>query len=440
MSECSVKGRLVLTGPSNEQAMSRIRSVIAGGGSSNMRNLGVPQPLVVKEARGCMIVDIEDNELIDVNMGYGPHIFGYADDDVLGSLAGQLKSLHMTGLPSVLDARAAELIHEFVPSMEQVRFANSGTEAIASALRLARVITGRSLVVTFEGHYHGWSETILRKVAPGIGPQKVLPGALGMVPEALQNTLQVAWNDVEALEDIFMSFGGSIAAVILEPVLANDGVSSPADGFLESVREVTRRHGSLLIFDEVITGFRVAAGGAQERYGVVPDLTIFSKAMAGGFPVSAFGGSKEVMDPLARNEALHAGVFAGNHLAMCAVTATLEKIRASPSTYDRLEQLGQHVEDRLREGTVNSDVPVEIERVGSVIGFSLLTEEGVKTETGARLRPRFDMEAHRRLQMRCQERGVYFHPNPREPWFLCTAHSIPILDIIVDTILEALSE
>ena len=439
MSTSIAEGLPVRAETTNEEALERIRRVIAGGGSSNMRNLGVPRPLVVAGARGCTITDIEGRELIDLNMGYGPMLFGYGDQDVLSAIAAQMRRAHMTGLPSDVDARAAELIQILVPSMEQVRFANSGTEAIASALRLARATTGRNLVVTFEGHYHGWSETILRKTTPSLGSSEVRSGALGMIPEALRHTVQVAWNDIDGLQQILEHVGHSVAAVILEPVLANDGVCGPAPGFLQHVRELTTRYGSLLIFDEVITGFRVAAGGAQARYAVRPDLTIVSKVMGGGFPVAAFGGSREIMAPLARNEALHAGVYAGNHLAMVAVTACLEKILANPSTYEYLEHIGQHVEQRLREGVAHCSAQVSIDRVGSVLAFGLI--DGDRRSSGViRRRPRYSMDAHRELQMRCQDRGVYFQPNPREPWFLSTAHTRPILDRAINVILESLGE
>ncbi len=440
MSTMIANKRPATVGVTNAQALERIRGVIAGGGSSNMRNLGVPRPLVVCAARGCHITDVEGQELIDLNMGYGPHVFGYNDQDVMGRIAAQMHKAHMTGLPSDQDARAAELIGSLMPSMQQVRFANSGTEAVASALRLARATTGRPIVVTFEGHYHGWSETVLRKVAPNLGARDVLPGAPGMIPEALSHTLQLPWNDADALAELLDRTGSSVAAVILEPVLANDGVAAPADGYLQRVRELTTKHGAVLIFDEVISGFRVAAGGAQARYGVVPDLTVVSKVMGGGFPVAAFGGSREIMAPLARNEALHAGVYAGNHLAMSAVTASLEKILANASTYDYLEYIGQYVEQRLREGAARSSAEVTIDRVGSIVGFGLL-ERSTHTAGGAgRARPQFAMQAHRDLQMRCQDRGVYFHPNPREPWFLSTAHTRPILDTALEVILDELGD
>jgi glutamate-1-semialdehyde 2,1-aminomutase len=421
----------------NAGVLERTRETIAGGGSSNMRIAGLQDPLVVERSAGCRVWDVEGNELIDVNMGYGPHLFGYADPDVLGVVAHRLSLGAITGLPHRLDHEAGELIAELVPGIEQVRFANSGTEAIASALRLARFVTGRNLVVTFEGHYHGWSETVLRKAAittqrTGHGPS-ALPGAPGMIPEALAHTLQLPFNDVEALERVFAEQGGSIAGVILEPVCANAGVVAPRPGFLERLAELTTTHGALLVFDEVITGFRLGVGGAQERYGVRPDLTISSKVLGGGFPVAVFGGGKAVMAPLARNEAFHAGVYAGNHAAVAATVATLTKIRGDLTVYDELERRCAFFERRLRETFAGR--PIRLTRVGSVISLALLAEEGDDPYEGGV--GKIDFAAHKRLQVLCQRGGVYFHPNPLEPWFISTAHTPADLEHVVGVLAAA---
>ncbi|MCK2244833.1 MULTISPECIES: aspartate aminotransferase family protein [unclassified Crossiella] len=423
--------------------LARTRAVIAGGGSSNMRNAGMSTPLVVDGARGCRLHDVEGNELIDVNMGYGPHLFGYADRDVLDPVREQLTRAAVTGLPHRLDHQAAELITELVPSVQQVRFANSGTEAITSALRLARFHTGRSLVLTFEGHYHGWSETVLRRSAitagrPQLHRPRPEPGAPGMIPGALSHTLELPWNDVAALERAFAQDGNQIAAVILEPVCGNAGVVPPRPGFLARLAELTKKHNSLLVYDEVITGFRLAAGGAQELYGVLPDLTIVSKVLGGGFPVAAFGGSTAMMAPLARNEAFHAGVFAGNHAAITAATAMLTKIKNDPGVYGRLEQTCAGFESRLREIFAAAGRPVRIARSGSVLSVALLarpmnTEEAYDGAVSLIAYP-----VHRKLQLLCQQAGVYFHPNPLEPWFLSTAHGPAELDRITETIAAAL--
>ncbi|GAB3494861.1 aspartate aminotransferase family protein [Nocardiopsis coralliicola] len=405
----------------NAAAYADLHRFVAGGVSSNMRAKGIAAPIMVESAAGCRVRDIEGNELIDANMGYGPHLFGYADADVTEQIADRFRRGHTTGLPHRLDREAAELVTQLVPGVEQLRFANSGTEALMSAVRLARMSTGRTLLLTFTGHYHGWSETLLRTAATeGDRPS---PGAAGMIPEAAAHTLQVPWNDTAALDRVFAEHGPELAAVLCEPVLGNDGIVPPAPGFLEQLRARTRASGALLMFDEVITGFRVAAGGAQERYGVVPDLTVLSKAMGGGFPVAAFGGSAAAMEPLATYAAFHAGVYSGNHAALQAVAATLGKIAADPGLYGVLEDRGARTEERVRAAAAAAGQPLLVERVGSAMSvMSVRPDGGV------------DHARHRRLQMHCQRNGVYFHPVPEEPWFLSTAHTDADIDTIADVL------
>ncbi|MEU0490530.1 aspartate aminotransferase family protein [Nocardiopsis sp. NPDC006139] len=416
------------TGLSNQAAYADLHGFVAGGVSSNMRARGIIEPIVVDSASGCRVRDIEGNELIDVNMGYGPHLFGYADPDVTAQIAAQFGRGHMTGLPHRIDREAAGLVAELVPGVERLRFANSGTEALMSAVRLARAVTGRTLVLTFEGHYHGWSETLLR--SRGGDGRRPAPGAAGMIPEAMEHTLQAPWNDAAAVEKVFADHGAELAAVMCEPVLANDGVVVPDAGFLELLRRLTGEHGALLVFDEVITGFRVARGGGQELYGVVPDLTVVSKAMGGGFPVAAFGGSREVMEPLARYEAFHAGVYSGNHAALRAVAATLAKIRSAGALYTELDGIGAHAEARVREAVDGAGRTARIGRVGSMMSVAL-----TDPATGE-----VDEAGHRLLQTACQRRGVYFHPVPAEPWFLSTAHTRQDIDTVAETVSEGLAE
>ncbi|MFI7498559.1 aspartate aminotransferase family protein [Streptomyces sp. NPDC049687] len=409
-----------------------------------MRAAAVPVPLVVRSAEGCSIRDVEDSELVDFNMGYGPHLFGYSDPDLAEAVADQFTKGHMTGLPHEWDAAAGSLVAELVPGVEQIRFANSGTEAVASVLRLARATTGRSLVVTFEGHYHGWSETVLRAgkttlQVRGARPTDVVPGAPGMIPEALAHTAQLPWNDAEAVTELFARDGDRIAAVILEPVLANAGVIPPAPGFLELLRDLTSRSGAVLVFDEVITGFRVARGGAQERYGVEPDLTVLSKVMGGGFPVAAFGGRRTAMRMLATNEAHHAGVYAGNHAALRAVVTMLTKIRARPGLYDELEAVGAGAEDALREVFAAEKRPVHISRVGTLMCVALLRKPLERRDTLRDLAEAVDFPRHRRFQTLAQREGVYFHPNALEPWFLSTAHTGDVLDKAAGALHRALT-
>ncbi|MCW2890540.1 MAG: aspartate aminotransferase family protein [Actinomycetia bacterium] len=429
----------------NAGQFASIREVIAGGVSSSMRAQAIPEPLVVQRAKGNRIWDVEDRELIDLNMGYGPHLFGYADPDLAAALARQLTEGSMTGLPHRLDQQAGELIARLVPSVEQVRFANSGTEAITSVLRLARAATGRMQVLTFEGHYHGWSETVLRagkatfhEPAPDSAAPR--PGALGMIPEALAHTLEVPWNDLSALRAVFEAHGDQLAAVICEPVMANACVVPPAPGQLEELRALCDRYGVWLVFDEVITGFRVGRGGAQERYGVTPDLTVLSKVMGGGVPVAAFGGSREAMAMLADHRAMHLGVYSGNHLSVRAVVTMLEKIERSPEVYEQLEKQGDYLEYQLRSMFAEMERPALVSRVGSLMSVSLLRQP-VDLSRGPRVAAQaMDFAAHRALQIRAQREGVYFHPSPIEPWFLSTAHSLEDLDRVLAILRDALAD
>jgi glutamate-1-semialdehyde 2,1-aminomutase len=428
----------------NAEQFASIQEVVAGGVSSSMRAQAIPVPLVVQRAEGDRIWDVEGRELIDLNMGYGPHLFGYAEPELAAALAGQLTEGAMTGLPHRLDQRAGELIARLVPSVEQVRFANSGTEAVASALRLARAATDRTLVLTFEGHYHGWSETVLRAGKatlhePAPESAALRPGAPGMVPDALAHTLEVPWNDPAALRAVFEAHGDQLAAVICEPVMANACVVAPAPGQLSELRALCDQWGAWLIFDEVITGFRITSGGAQEHYGVRPDLTVLSKVMGGGVPVAAFGGSRDAMAMLADHRAMHLGVYAGNHLSVRAVVATLEKIERSPEIYEQLEKHSGYLEHQLCSMFAEMQRPAMVSRVGSLLSVSLLRRPADSSGSLRATVQAMDFAAHRALQIRAQERGVYFHPSPIEPWFLSTAHSVEDLDHVVAVVRDALA-
>ena len=433
----------VYTSTTNAKQLAAISEVIAGGVSSSMRAFAIPEPLVVQRAQGNRIWDVEGRELIDLNMGYGPHLFGYAEPELCAALARQLTEGSMTGLPHQVDQEAGELIARLMPSIEQVRFANSGTEAITSVLRLARAATGRMKVLTFEGHYHGWSETILRAGKatfhePVPDTTELRPGALGMIPEALDYTLQVPWNDLAALRAVFEAQGDQLAAVICEPVMANAVVVPPAPGQLEELRALCDRWGAWLIFDEVITGFRVASGGAQERYGVPADLTVISKVMGGGVPVAAFGGSRAKMAMLADHRAMHLGVYAGNHFSVRAAATNLAKIERSPEVYERLEQHAGYLEQQLRAMFAEVNRLALVSRVGSLLSVSLLRRPADLSRGPRAAAQAMDIPGQRAWQIAAQERGVYFHPSPIETWFLSTEHSVEDLDQVVAVLRDAL--
>jgi glutamate-1-semialdehyde 2,1-aminomutase len=300
-------------------------------------------------------------------------------------------------------------------------------------------------VLTFEGHYHGWSETVLRagkatlhESAPRSSALR--PGAPGMIPEALAHTLEVPWNDLSALRSAFEAHGERLAAVICEPVMANACVVPPAPGQLEELRALCDRWGAWLVFDEVITGFRLGRGGAQECYGVTPDLTVLSKVMGGGVPVAAFGGSRNTMAMLADHRAMHLGVYAGNHMSVRAVVTMLEKIERFPEIYEQLEKQSDYLEHQLRSMFAEIKRPALVSRAGSLLSVSLLRQpvdlsHGLRGAVQA-----MDFAAHRALQISAQRRGVYFHPSPIEPWFLSTEHSFEDLDHVVATVRDALAD
>lgn len=422
----------------NRDMWQRSCAVVAGGVSSNMRARGVPRPLIVRRAAGSHLWDVEDNELVDVNMGYGCHLFGYGAGGFSETVGRQFGLGSMTGLPHEVDHRAAGLIVEMVPGAHKVRFANSGTEAVASALRLARMLTGRQRILTFFGHYHGWSEAIMRAgVAAGPKGQKPRPGAPGMTEGALGQVCEAIWNDEPSVREAFAGGGTDIAAVVLEPVAANAGVIPPQPGFLQFVRDIAHRNGSLVIFDEVITGFRVSQGGAAKHYSVVPDMTILSKAMGAGFPVSAIAGTAEVMAPLERNEAFHAGVYAGNHAALAVVAAVLDAIKRHNGLYEELEHIGASMEQAIAKAFADVGQAVWTGRVGSLLSVAC-TEE----VPGPVVSPGHQPVAYARhlaLQMAAQARGVYFHPDPLEPWFLSTAHGDREIQRVAEILGDALT-
>ena len=297
--------------------LERGRRSIAGGDSSTMRVLPYHLPLVADRGEGARVWDVDGVEYIDLNMAFGPLLLGHRPRRVIEAVIEQISERgSQLGFPTEITIRVAEKIKRLFPSMELLRFANSGTEACASAVRLARTYTGRRKLVMFEGHYHGWSEAVFNRYhapladlpAAGYGP--AIPGTTGM-SDSVADVIVVDWNNIDALERCLGEHGSDVAGVIMEPVMANAGLNLPRDGYLQSVRELAQDHGALLIFDEVITGMRVAPGGAQEHYLVTPDITVISKSVGGGYPVAAFGSSAEIMKVIAAGPLFHGGSFLG---------------------------------------------------------------------------------------------------------------------------------
>ena len=377
-------------------------------------------PIFIKSAKGSRITDIDNNEYIDFVGSWGPMILGHADERVIAAI--QAAAVHGTsyGAPTVAETELAELIKKMVPSMELVRMVNSGTEATMSALRLARGYTGRDLLVKFQGCYHGHADSFLIKAGSG-ALTFGYPDSPGVTQGTAKDTLIAQYNDLTSVEELFKHKGDQIAAIIVEPVPANMGVFLPEPGFLEGLREITLKYGALLIFDEVISGFRMAKGGAQEYYNVKPDITALGKIIGGGLPVGAYGGSREIMQKLSPvGPVYQAGTLAGNPLAMSAGLATLRIIDETPGFYSELNRKGEMLEKGLRENLNHKGLPGLINRTGSLMTLFFTKEQKVNSYSTA---VKSDTERYASYFKLALQSGVYLAPSQFEAAFVSYAHS-----------------
>jgi glutamate-1-semialdehyde 2,1-aminomutase len=402
----------------SQDLFQKARRVIPGGVNSPVRafrNVG-GEPFFVARADGCRIFTVEGRELIDYVGTWGPAILGHAPDAVIAAVCGAASNGLSFGIPNPLEVEMAQTICNLVPSVEKVRMVNSGTEATMSCIRLARGFTCRDKIIKFEGCYHGHVDSLLVKAGSGALTHGQ-PDSAG-VPAALADlTISVPFNDLSAVQQAFAANRSEIAGIILEPVPANAGLYLPEPGFLEELRTLCDSEGSLLIFDEVMTGFRIAPGGAQELYDVLPDLTALGKVIGGGLPVGAFGGRAAIMDMLSPDGPVYqAGTLSGNPIAMAAGLAQLGQL-IQHGGWSRLEELGEQLEERILPAIKGK--PLTFHRLGSM--FCLYFCEGPVRNLADALRS--DQAAFSRYFHACLERGVYFAPSQFEAGFLSLAHT-----------------
>ena len=420
--------------PQNDQDKSaklfaRALELMPGGVNSPVRAFrGVGgTPLFIRSANGPTITDVEGRIYIDYVGSWGPMILGHADGVIIEALAAIAANGTSFGAPNELEVELAEEIVAAVPSIEMVRMVNSGTEATMSAIRLARGVTNRDKLIKFEGCYHGHADSLLVKAGSGVATLG-LPDSPGVPASLAQHTLTVPFNDATALADVFKQHA-DIAAVIVEPVVGNMGCVPPQAGFLEAVRDLTSRHGALLIFDEVMTGFRLARGGAQQLYGITPDITCLGKIIGGGLPVGAYGGSRKLMRNIAPTGSIYqAGTLSGNPLAMTAGLLTLRRLR-NENIYEQLEQHSARLCEGLSQAAADAGLKTTTNRVGSM-WTSFFTDEPVTNWATAN---KSNRELYGKFFHAMLEEGVYLAPSQFEAAFVSTTHT----DLIIDQTIEA---
>jgi glutamate-1-semialdehyde 2,1-aminomutase len=411
---------------SNREAFEDARRYIAGGVNSPVRAFRAvgDVPLFFASGYGSKLTDIEGREYIDYVGSWGPHILGHAAESVVNAITRAARASTSFGAPTVSETTLAKLVCEAIPSCERVRLTSSGTEAAMSAVRLARGVTGRNLVVKFAGCYHGHSDSML--VNAGSGALTLgNPDSAGVTPAIAAETLVLPYNDVGAVEHAFQKYGEQIAATILEPVAGNMGVVMPTRGYLDSVAAITREWGGLFIMDEVMTGFRVDWGGAQRLFGIAPDLTVLGKVIGGGMPLAAFGGRAKYMAMLAPDGPVYqAGTLSGNPVAVSAGIAALTQLKNNPAIYRRLEVLSARLEHGLRTAAARARVGVYIARCGSML--TVFFQKGpVRNLEDAK---RSDTTAFARFHALMRTQGVYLPPSQYEAWFISNAHSFRDID------------
>lgn len=411
------------------------QKVLAMGVSSGMRRAATPLPLYFSRGEGPYFFDVDGRRLLDYTLAWGPLILGSNHPRINEAIVRQLGRSYTFGAQHELELETATLMTRLVPGLEQVIFSNTGTEAVQAAVRLARAATGRQKILKFEGHYHGWMNNVLVSYHPLGGDSRVAQATCGGQPAAeYEHTLVLPWNDVAALESAFETTGNEIACAITEPILANSGCCEPRPGYLAKLIELCKRYGAVSIFDEVITGFRVALGGARELYGLLPDLSVYGKALAGGFSLSAVGGRASLFDALRDGRTIHAGTYNGNSICLAAATATLQAL-AEPNVFERMRSHGRDLRSALQGAVERHGFTAVTSGADTVFALHWGVSDPpadyrASLQSNAGLRQTF--------QLAMLERGVYLLPDGR--WYVGAAHDGDALALATDAIDACLRE
>ncbi len=405
----------------SEKMFEMAKKVIPGGVNSPVRacrSVGC-DPVFIQKAKGSTVYDVDGNEYVDFVSSWGPMIHGHAQPEIVEAITEAAKDGTSFGAPTTKEMALASMVVEAVPSLEKVRFVNSGTEATMSAVRLARGFTGRDVIVKFDGCYHGHADSFLIKAGSGVITLGI-PGSPGVPQDIVKNTISIPYNNEEVLEQTLREKGDTIACVIVEPVAGNMGCVPPGATFLQKLRDLTSELGIVLIFDEVITGFRLSYGGAQEHFGIMPDLTCLGKIIGGGLPVGAYGGKAEIMDQIAPDGPVYqAGTLSGNPLAMAAGIANL-KLLQKPDFYKELNEKAEFFADGLNKAAEKAGIPVTLNRVGSLMTGFFTKAKVTDFESAMEA----DVDCYGRHYRQMLSKGIYLAPSQFEVLFISAAHSI----------------